>query len=215
MIINILAGGPVDHLPDLSQYHTKDTIWVGVDKGVYTLLSNGIEPDIAFGDFDSVTKEEYEFIQSKVQSVNIFKPEKDEPDMELALIWALEQKPEKIRLFGATGGRLDHFFANVQLLLKSVVQRGVCPIEVIDKQNLIFAKGPGTHHLKKNNQKKYVSFIPISSDVKGLTLSGFKYPLKDRHIPLPSTLCISNELIDDYGTFSFTEGILLVIRSSD
>lgn len=215
MIINILAGGPVDHLPDLSQYHTKDTIWVGVDKGVYTLLSNGIEPDIAFGDFDSVTKEEFEYIQSKVQSVNIFKPEKDEPDMELALIWALEQKPEKIRLFGATGGRLDHFFANVQLLLKSVVQRGVCPIEVIDKQNLIFAKGPGTHHLKKNKQKKYVSFIPISSDVRGLTLSGFKYPLKDRHIPLPSTLCISNELIDDYGTFSFTEGILLVIRSSD
>jgi thiamine pyrophosphokinase len=212
MIINILAGGPEEHLPNLISYQKEDSIWIGVDKGVYTLLSKGIEPDIAFGDFDSVTKEEMEFIQSKVKSINIFKPEKDEPDIELALMWALKQKPEKIRLFGATGGRLDHFFGNVQLLLRQV---GSCPIEIIDQQNIIFVKAPGTYQIKKMEEKKYVSFIPIASAVANLTLIGFKYPLKDRHIPLTSTLCISNELIDEYGTFSFSEGILLVIRSND
>jgi thiamine pyrophosphokinase len=39
--------------------------------------------------------------------------------------------------------------------------------------------------------------------------------LKNRHISIGSTLCISNELISDYGTFSFSEGILIVIRSHD
>ena len=48
-----------------------------------------------------------------------FKPEKNETDMELALNWAVEQKPDLIRIFGATGGRLDHLFANVQLLVQT------------------------------------------------------------------------------------------------
>ena len=54
----------------------------------------------------------------KIQLLNLkFKPEKDETDMEHALNWAIEQKPEKIRIFGATGGRIDHMFANIQLLI--------------------------------------------------------------------------------------------------
>jgi thiamine pyrophosphokinase len=69
--------------------------------------------------------------------------------------------------------------------------------------------------MRKRADKKYVSFVPLTLNVKGLNLEGFKYPLKDRHITIGSTLCISNELIGDNGTFSFSEGILLVIRSND
>ena len=32
---------------------------------------------------------------------------KDQTDLEIAINWALEQKPALIRIFGATGGRLD------------------------------------------------------------------------------------------------------------
>ncbi len=53
----------------------------------------------------------------------MFKPEKDETDMELALNWAIDQKPEMIRIFGATGGRLDHMFANIQLLINPSMQQ--------------------------------------------------------------------------------------------
>ncbi|MEQ2526442.1 thiamine diphosphokinase [Bacillaceae bacterium CLA-AA-H227] len=215
MIINILAGGPEEQLPELKSYLENDVLWVGVDRGVFTLLSYGIEPQMAFGDFDSVNDEEMQFIHTKVKSLRIYKSEKDEPDMELALTWAIEQKPERIRLFGATGGRLDHFLANVQLLLRSLNEEWSSSIEIIDQQNLLYAVRPGTHQIKRDEKKKYISFLPIAGAVENLTLTGFKYPLKDRHIPATSTLCISNELIDDCGTFSFTEGILLVIRSKD
>ncbi|MBS4189180.1 thiamine diphosphokinase [Bacillus sp. FJAT-49705] len=215
MNINILAGGPTDLLPNLSNYRSIDDIWVGVDKGVLTLLSHKIQPAVAFGDFDSVTEDELEIIKENIKELKKFIPEKDETDMELALNWSLKQEVDLIRIFGATGGRLDHFFANIHLLIKPILARKMIQIEVIDQKNIVYLKGPGKFSIMKNPQLKYISFIPITMEVENLTLLGFKYPLNDRNIPLGSTLCISNELINDYGNFSFSKGIIMVVRSND
>ncbi|TDL72587.1 thiamine diphosphokinase [Neobacillus sp. YX16] len=215
MHINILAGGPTELLPNLKEYLGENEVWVGVDRGVYSLINMNITPKIAFGDFDSVTNEEYKVIEKHVKAMKRYKPEKNETDMELALNWAIKQKPDLIRIFGASGGRLDHFLANVQLLVKPLLEDNHVEIFLIDNQNILSLKGPGSYKMRKRADKKYVSFVPLTLNVKGLTLEGFKYPLKDRHITIGSTLCISNELISDNGTFSFSEGILLVIRSND
>jgi thiamine pyrophosphokinase len=121
VIIHILGGGPIDLLPDFSPYTDQEIIWVGVDRGVYTLLSVGITPSIAFGDFDSVSHEELMVIEKDVAELKRFKPEKDETDMELAINWAVSQKPEIIRMFGGTGGRLDNIFANIKLLTNFIM----------------------------------------------------------------------------------------------
>ncbi|XBO87183.1 hypothetical protein AAGG52_10200 [Bacillus licheniformis] len=63
--------------------------------------------------------------------------------------------------------------------------------------------------------KPYISFLPFTETVKNLSLKGFKYSLNKCHIALGSTLCISNELIHSQGAFSFSEGILIMIRSTD
>ena len=215
MIINILAGGPEDLLPDLTEYIEENSIWIGVDRGVYHLLRKNIKPTIAFGDFDSVSQEEWNFIEGQVSELKKFKPEKDETDMELALNWALEQKPAIVRLFGATGGRLDHLLANVQLLLNPLRAKNPAHVTLIDRFNTVFLSDPGSYTIEKRKGQKYISFVPLTLEVSNLTLEGFKFPLKNRHISLGSTLCISNELISDYGTFSFSEGILIVIRSHD
>ena len=214
-MINIVGGGPVEHIPNLQDYNHEDCLWVGVDRGVSLLLSKGLIPTHAFGDFDSVSKAEMELIAQKVEHLHRYQIEKDEPDMELALDWAIKQVPDKIQIFGGTGGRLDHFFANVQLLLQPQHFQSSVEISIIDVQNELFVRPAGTYTLEKNLDKKYVSFIPLSQIIKNLSLKDFKYPLTDCHIPLGSTLCISNELLNEYGTFSFTEGILLVIRSRD
>ncbi len=215
VIINILAGGPVTLLPNLSTYKQEGDIWIGVDRGVLTLLSFGIHPSIAFGDFDSVSDKELAMIEERISDLKRYQPEKDETDMELALNWAIKQKPDFIRVFGATGGRLDHFLANIQLLVRPFLQDEDTQIEIIDQSNIIYLKGPGIHEIRRNLQFKYISFIPLSQEITGLTLNGFKYPLKDRHIPMGSTLCISNELINDIGNFSFSKGIIMVVRSKD
>ncbi|WP_456271582.1 thiamine diphosphokinase [Bacillus sp. AK031] len=217
MKINILGGGPEEFIPALASYKEEDKagIWVGVDHGVFRLLHQGIRPDMAFGDFDSVSKEEWKLIEENVEQINRYMPEKDETDMELALNWSIQQSPEAIRIFGATGGRVDHFLANVQLLGKKENLHPSIEIEIIDKQNHVQIVPPGEYTLNEKPESKYVSFLPLTSEIEGLSLTGFRYPLQNRNISLGSTLCISNELIQPSGTFSFTSGILMVIRSHD
>lgn len=215
MIINIVAGGPKENLPNFKKYEASNSIWVGVDRGVFYLIEKNIKPYIAFGDFDSVTPKEMAEIEKQVENLRKFKPEKDETDLELAMNWAIEQSPTEIRIFGATGGRLDHLFGNIQLLIKPVLSNVLFNISLIDNKNIVFVKSPGCHAISKNREFKYISFVAVTSMVKHLTLKNFKYPLDNCHISIGSTLCISNELIDDHGTFSFSEGILLVVRSHD
>ena len=216
MIIHLVAGGPIENIPNLNKWNDnrEEVIWVGIDKGVQYLLSANIVPIKAFGDFDSVSEEELEYLTKKLPYLSIFPSEKNEIDSELAINWALKQKPIKIRMFGVTGGRLDHFFGNVQLLINSL-ENYQCKVEIIDNQNIVYLENSGTYHITELNSFKYISFIPITKEVKGLTLKGFKYELTDQLISWGETLCISNELISNSSTFSFEEGILMVIRSTD
>ena len=169
MNIHILAGGPVELVLDLEQFTGNSITWIGVDRGVYYLLEKGIKPTAAFGDFDSVSAKELEEIEKGTAEVFRFYPEKDETDLDLALGWAVKQRPEKIRIFGATGGRLDHMFGNIQLLIRAIQDQQDTEIEIIDQKNVIFIKAPGTYRIERWQHKKYVSFIPITSEVKGLT----------------------------------------------
>ncbi|ANB46000.1 MULTISPECIES: thiamine diphosphokinase [Bacillus] len=212
-IINIVAGGPRELIPDLSEYTDGDTTWIGVDKGTVALLEAGIIPQEAFGDFDSITEEELMQIQKAAPALHVYQAEKDYTDLELALDWALQKEPETIRIFGVTGGRADHFLGNIQLLYKALHKN--TDVELIDRQNDIQMFGPGRYTIEEKASRRYISFIPFTEAADGLTLDGFKYPLDNCHIPLGSTLCISNELIHSRGTFSFAKGILIMVRSAD
>ncbi|WP_409305378.1 thiamine diphosphokinase [Peribacillus sp. SCS-155] len=217
MNINILAGGPEQYLPKQEELDFTNEWWVGVDRGVHTLLKFGIVPMAAFGDFDSVSESELIEIQKKLQKLHIFPSEKNETDLEIAFNWALTQKPRTINIYGATGGRIDHLMGNIQLLAANdFLEREERPeVYIIDNKNKLTVLPPGSYDVKQEPGMKYISFVPVTEEVKGLTLTGFKYPLENSHIKRGSTLCISNELISDYGNFSYSDGILMVISSSD
>ena len=48
--------------------------------------------------------------------VRRFKAEKDETDLELALLAAVDMGADEIKVIAALGGRLDHTLANLSLL---------------------------------------------------------------------------------------------------
>ncbi|TYR82679.1 thiamine diphosphokinase [Priestia megaterium] len=211
MIIHILAGGPDEQVPTLVN-QWKDAEWIGVDRGVFSLLQQNITPRKAFGDFDSITEEQLEYVRKQLGDIELYPAEKDATDLELAFQWAIKQNPQMIRLFGATGGRLDHMFGTLQLLYRGLSAE--IEVQMIDKQNSIQLFSAGAYTVEASKYR-YVSFIPYSQDVEGLTLEGFKYPLTNHQVELGSTLCISNELIQQRGTFSFNKGILMMVRSND
>ncbi|MEK3808977.1 thiamine diphosphokinase [Bacillus sp. FSL H8-0547] len=211
MKIHIVAGGPETYIPSLKDYQTEDAVWIGVDRGVIYLQQAGIIPDRAFGDFDSVTEKELNTLNRSAVHLDLFPAEKDQTDTEIALEWAVKMNPEAIILFGSTGGRLDHFLANTQLLARYPETN----IEIIDRKNQLSVFLPGTRSVHSESRFPYISFLPVSLEVRDITLEGFKYPLSGCHIKLGATLCISNELIRPSGTFSFSSGILMMVRSTD
>ena len=78
--IAVVAGGQLETLP------TDVDIWIGVDRGSLYLIDREIDPDLAVGDFDSVTQDEFQRIQEKAGAIIQAQPEKDDTDLELAVI---------------------------------------------------------------------------------------------------------------------------------
>ncbi|EUJ49314.1 thiamine diphosphokinase [Paenilisteria rocourtiae] len=210
-ILHIMVGGPESELPDLSVYDAS-VPWIGVDRGAIRLTERGIIPIIAMGDFDSLSKSELEHLKT-ITEVTEFPAEKDETDTAIGLKWALNQKPDLIRIFGATGGRLDHLLANIMMLMQPEFLDVISKIELIDRYNYIKMYTPGEYTVSKIQDKKYAAFITMANVTK-LTLKGFKYPLTEANYPFGAALS-SNEFSAERGTFSFQTGLILFIQSND
>lgn len=100
--IVIVAGGEFGNWA-LDYLHTGDVL-AGADRGALFLVRNGLRPDIAIGDFDSVT--EAEFAEIRMKSLRIVRCDpvmKDLTDTEMAFEWAAGQNPSSILLLGVTG----------------------------------------------------------------------------------------------------------------
>ncbi|MHA6251340.1 thiamine diphosphokinase [Oceanobacillus sp. CAU 1775] len=213
LTIGVVANGPEHLIPDLSDYKDKVDVWIGADRGALHLLNNNLTIDYALGDFDSVTTKELARIEEVTENLESFPSEKDETDVELAIRKASELGAKKLLLFGVTGARIDHELINIQLL-SIVHQLGIKGI-IIDIYNSIEWTTPGEHSVFQDTIYETISFIPVTEEVIGLTLKGFYYPLDKATVNYGSTRTISNKLTEEKGTFSYDQGILLLIKSRD
>lgn len=119
----------------------------------------------------------------------------------------------EIWLLGATGTRADHMLANMQLLAQTK-EAGVEGV-IVDKNNKIRLL-EGSYTLKKKDQfGDFVSLIPITRALKGVTLRGFKYPLERHTTYFGESLCVSNELEAEEGFINIEEGMAFLIESRD
>lgn len=184
-----------------------------MEKGALYIHHNHLQLDYALGDFDSVTPAEKDEIRKQALYFQSYPSEKDRTDLEIAIDKAVSLKPKKIYLFGTTGGRKDHELVNIQLLYR-IADLGM-EAAMIDRYNFITLKFPGEYTISHDRRYSYISFIAFTPKVSGITLTGFKYELKKESLSWGSTLCISNQLLGNTGTFSYDNGILLLIKSRE
>ncbi|MEK4249941.1 thiamine diphosphokinase [Paenibacillus sp. FSL W7-1287] len=210
LVIAICSGGT---LGEWAIPYIKEANYViGADRGAQFLIEHGIVPNISLGDFDSVSSEQVTTIQrNSKQFIGFDAIDKDYTDSQLAYMHALEQKPNKIIFVGALGSRYDHSLASIQLLELSLKYN--IPSMIIDQHNTIQLMND-TLNVSRNGYR-YVSLIPYSEEVTGITLHGFKYPLTDATLTKGHSIGISNELLTDQATVSIKSGKLLVIQSND
>lgn len=194
---------------------------IAVDGGLRLLHELDVTPTDIVGDFDTIEPEvllQYE-ARNEVH-IRRFHPQKDDTDSEIAVKMAIESQSEKIDILGATGSRLDHTIGNIRLLglIHCAGQKGF-PREAFlyDENNRIRLVDKECVIQKNEMYGRYVSLLPFTQRVTGITLEGFQYPLKEYTMELfqSPTLGISNEIVREEGRIRCREGILLVIESRD
>ena len=109
----------------------------------------------------------------------------------------------------------QHMLGNLHALY-ACLEKGI-DASLVDTQNRIYLLDQGKTFYRKTLWGKYVSFLPYTEEVTGITLTGFRYPLQDKTIRRGQEvgLCISNELAEDRAVLEFREGILICVESSD
>lgn len=209
----IFTGGVIsDEIFAYLDLNNKEII--GVDHGIDWLLQHDIIPDYFVGDFDSIESSTLQLIKEKyADNLEIFSNEKDETDTELAMMLAISKNPNEITIFGGLGSRLDHVYANVNLLIQS--ERKNITSSILDVNNRIQILLPNKIKEISKSNFNYISLLPFSSSVKGINISGFKYPIVNGEMEIGYPYGISNELVGEKGTIKINEGILLIIESKD
>jgi thiamine pyrophosphokinase len=199
-----LAGGPGRPL------------LVAADGGAAHVLEAGLVPDVVVGDFDSLTAGERERLEARGVELRVASPDKDESDMELCLLAALESGATRLTIVGALGlVRPEHSVAN--LLLLADPRLDTVEVAIAARGSRISrsgtADGPG-QALIEGAAGDFVSLFPLDSAVEGVTTTGLRFALTDETLPLGPSRGLSNELSGKRAGVTSRRGRLLVIHTT-
>jgi thiamine pyrophosphokinase len=208
----LVAGGNPTFWPEFKR--ADYDFFVGIDRGGLYLLEQQLPLDLAVGDFDSLTKAEYQQVKTRAHQILPAPAEKDDTDTQLALQKVFERFPQTtVTLIGATGGRLDHFLANLWLPMEPRFQPFIQQLILCDQQNTIRYYLPGHYEVTKEPGMKYLAYCCLTP-VTNLTLRRSKYLLTNQKVSYPISYA-SNEFLEDTAEFSFEQGLIAVVQSKD
>ena len=210
--IHIILGAPkVEEIKPLIQ---ANGVIIGVDRGALYALEEGIEVDVALGDFDSISDEEKLMLDNVIKETGSYPSEKDDTDTEIAFEHALKNyDADNIYVYNWYGGRVDHLHSLLMVVLQKRFEQLVPKLKFVSKDNHIEYFLPGEYHLRKMKEMHYLSYI-LLTEVKGLTLKGVKYEVERTDFERPLAL-ISNEFKNNEAILIFEEGIVAAIQSRD
>jgi len=208
--IAIVAGGRVDD--GAYREIAKAPFRIGADGGALWLLENNLVPDIAIGDFDSVTRSEKRRIHDGSRIFVQYPAEKDATDLTLAVDEAIALGPETVRMYGALGVRFDHDLAAMGELAR-LVSHNIYG-EIVDNLNRITIVRRKQVKFSRSRSFRYLSVVPLT-DRATVTIRGVKFPITKKQMHRNSSLGISNEIRKESALVHVHSGTVAVIRSSD
>ncbi len=188
-------------------YETYDSPYViCADGGARHARRHHIPVDLLIGDGDSLEEAlACEYIRLPTH--------KDDTDIKTCVHEALARGGEHIVLVCVSGGRADHYLANLALL-ESIAEAGGSG-EIYDAQNRIRFFGSGTVAVGRNAAYRYVGIVPLDYRVEGVTLRGFAYPLERATLRREDIHTTSTEQLEETGTVTVESGRYYRIESSD
>ena len=180
-----------------------DDIIIAADGGFDQLVRHGYTPDILIGDFDSLRGE----IPEGLRTIK-YPKEKDETDMFLSYEAGVKLGYSEFVMLGATGGRLDHTYANISLLLYA--REHGHNITLIDSNGIIICLKDEAISLA-GNPGGSLSVFAFGGVANGVSILGTKYEVEGARLTPDFPLGVSNEFTDRPARISVEDGALLVI----
>lgn len=188
----------------------EDDFVIAADGGLSYCAVLNLEPDLIIGDFDSVSEEEGKAVcalEKQIPDRIIRLPrEKDDTDMLAALKEGLARGYREFVIYGATGGRLEHTFANIQCLL--FLKKHEATGYLMDGNGMILVIRNEAVHFQKNLQGM-MSLFSLVEESKGVTIEGMKYELKNDMVRNDFPIGISNEFIGREASVTVEDGTLV------
>jgi len=211
----IISGGTIESAFALSILKEVQPEYViGVDRGLTFLYQNQVMPTHIVGDFDSISPHIIDFYRKKTTiPIQQFRPEKDQTDTEIAVRLALELGITHLWILGATGTRLDHVLANIQVL--KIAHDAGAKAYIIDGHNRISLIEKEAWLTKDNAYGTYFSLFPFGGSVEGLSIKGAKYPLKGHTVTPYDSRCVSNEWEEDVVEITFPSGTIILMETRE
>ena len=200
-----LGGGVYDNMPIESPQ--KGDLVIAADSGYQNAVKLSVSPDIVVGDFDSLRQN----LPGNVEKMQV-PAEKDFTDSQLAVDIALKKGATEMVIVGGLDGRLDHTLSNLAIL-ESLWHDGVRAVIADGNKRARYIES--TSELVPNLGYRYLSIIAADKKVKGVSIDGCKYPLKNATLRRDYQYTVSNEIEKNCALISVKRGGIFIIESCD
>lgn len=208
-IAMIFANGILPDLEAARALLTSGSLLIAADGGARHLGALGLRPDVLIGDLDSLSMEEVEAYRQQGVQIHQYKPEKDETDLELALLYAARTGCSRLRIVAGLGGRFDQSLANLFLLsLPELAHLDVRLDDGLEEVMLIRDEVTLT-----GQADDIVSLLPLGGPALGVVTSGLRYPLNAETLLPERSRGVSNEMAGREAKVSLTHGLLICIHT--
>jgi thiamine pyrophosphokinase len=208
----VLAGGdPVE--PDLRTLLPNGAVVVAADSGLHQAELLGLRVDYVVGDLDSADPAAVERARAAGAVVERHPVDKDATDLELAFDLARDRGAVRITVVGGSGGRLDHFLANVALLASP----RFADLEIdarLGEAYVVVVQGGRLPRVVTGTAGSLVTLLPVGGDASGITTIGLQYPLRGATLRPGTSRGVSNVLVGEQASVALDQGTLLVIQAS-
>lgn len=203
----IYTGGKV-YAEGVTERPEGDDLVIAADSGMRNAELFGVAPSILLGDFDSLGEPEVpdgcELIRVPV--------EKDETDTQLAVACAIDRGAKELVIVGGLEGRLDHTLSTVAIL-EQLAGRRIHAVLTNGKNRVRFLRNGGV--IIPRSDYRFLSLIASDPVVKGVTLEGCKYPLKNARLFKTNQYAVSNEIEGNCALIEIKRGGVWIVESKD
>lgn len=187
-----------------------DALVIAADGGARVAQHYGVRVHTVIGDMDSLSAEEIDALQAQGTVILRHPAEKDETDLELALMHAVQRGATWLRVIGATGGRLDQSISNIYLLALPILEGRDIKL-VAGKQAVWLARAGKTEIVGAAGDT--ISLIPLNGTARGVRTESLYYPLRDEDLFFGPARGVSNVMNGEAAAVTLREGVLLVVHT--